>query len=78
MKHVANKEKVSHEFYRRITTILHTKLNASNQIISRKGLAMSLIIHSFNIIKWTVAEIKKMNSKTINVLSQNILPERGC
>ena len=65
------KLKLTKEYYRRIRRILRTELNARNKITAITTLAVPVIQYSFGIIKWTLAEIRKLDRQTRKMLTMH-------
>ena len=49
--------------------ILKSELNARNKITGIGSLAVPVLMYSFGIIKWRIEEIKKIDRKTIKMLT---------
>ena len=62
MKHAMMKEKLRKECIRRVGIIMKTKLNSKNRI---NTIAVSVISYSFNIINWSLSEIKKIRKQLV-------------
>ena len=63
MQHGNMKEKTRKECYRKIRVILKTGLNSTNRVQAINTLAIPVATYSFNIIKWNLSDITKMNTK---------------
>ena len=63
IQHSQMKEKIRKECYRRIRAILKTELNSANLIEAINTLAIPVVTYSFNIINWTLSDIKKIDVK---------------
>lgn len=63
--------KLKKEYYRRIRGVLKTELNAKNKMAAITALAVPVIQYSFGIIKWTQAEIRKMDRQTRKLLTMH-------
>ena len=63
MKHVMMKEKLRKECIRRVRIIRKTELNSKNRIIAINTIAVPVIFYSFNIIKWNLKKIKRIDTK---------------
>ena len=63
------KEKIREEYYRRIRLVLRSELNAVNRTNAINTLAVPVVAYSFNIINWTVEDLKKMDRKTRKLLT---------
>lgn len=61
-------EKTRTEYSIRIRSILRPELIVLNRIITINSLAISAVTYSFNPINWTLAEMKKMDSKLWKLL----------
>ena len=71
VSNAANKEKVRKEFYRRVRAILPTELNARNKVMAINSLAIPIVTYSFNILNWTISEIKRLDIKVRKLLTMN-------
>jgi len=69
IQHKNMKRNLTKEYYRRIKGLLKTELNAKNKIMAITTLAVPVIQYSFGIIKWTKAEIKKLDRQTRKLLT---------
>lgn len=69
VQHKKMKTKLKSEYYRRIRQIMKTELNARNKITAISSLAVPVIQYSFGIIKWTKAEIRKIDCQTRKLLT---------
>lgn len=58
------KQKLNKEYIRRIRSIMNSELSAKNKITAINSLAVPVIQYSYGIIKWTQAELKKLDIKT--------------
>ena len=56
INYTINKERIREEHYSRITRITRTELNIKNKVIAINTLAILVVMYSFNIINWTLAE----------------------
>ena len=65
------KTKVRKEYYKRIRKILQTELNSKNKMQAINSLAVPVVLYSYNIINWTLTELKKMDVKTRKLLTIN-------
>ena len=63
----ANEEKVRKKFYRGVKT----ELNARNKIMPVNSLAMPIVIYGFNILYWTMPEIKRLDVRVRKLLTIN-------
>ena len=63
IQHATMKGKTRKEHYRRVWTILKTELNSANRIQTVHTLAIPAVTYSFNIISWSLSDIKKMDTK---------------
>ena len=65
IQHSKMKEKIRKECYRRARAILKTELNSANRIIEGiNTLAMPVVQYSFNIINWTLQDLKELTRKS--------------
>ena len=71
VSNAANKEKVRKEFYRRVRATLQTELNARNKIMAINSLAILTVTYSFNVLNWTMSEIKRLDIKVRKNLTIN-------
>lgn len=71
IQHKKMKEKLQKEYYRRIRGVLKTELNGKNKISAITTLAVPVIQYSFGIIKWTQAELRKIDRQTRKLMNMN-------
>ncbi|XP_063591903.1 uncharacterized protein LOC134768991 [Penaeus indicus] len=71
INHTSMKEKVREEYYRRIRLVLKTELNSKNRIEALNTLAVPVVQYSFNILNWKMDEIRRMDTKTRQLLTSN-------
>ena len=71
IEHAKRKEKIRKEYYRRAKAILHTKLNEKNELEKINTLAIRVVTYSFNVIKWNLEEIRRMNRNMRELLTLN-------
>ena len=57
------------EYYRRIRVILKSELYAANRFEAINALAVPVVTYSFIIINWKMNEIRKLDTKTRNLLT---------
>ena len=69
IQHAKMKEKIRKEYYRRISLVLRSELNAVNRTNAINTLAVPVVTYSFNNISWTVEDLKKMDRKTRKLLT---------
>ena len=69
IQHATMKEKIRKEYYRRIRLVLGSELNAVNRTNAINTLAVPVVTYSFNIINWTVEDLKKLDRKTRKLLT---------
>ena len=69
--HGKMKDKVRKEYYRRIRLVLKTELNSKNKIQAINALAVPVVLYSFNIIDWNIADVQRMDAKTRKLLTAN-------
>ena len=65
------KEKVKKVCYRRVQAILKTELNSANRIEAINTLVKPAVMYSFNIINWTIPEIRRLDMKICKLLTCN-------
>ena len=63
VKLAAVKEKIRKEFYQRSQAILKIELNSANRVEAINILAIPVVAYSFNIMNWTMAEIRRLDTK---------------
>ena len=63
------KKKIRKECYRRVRAILKTELNSANRIKAINTLAMPVVQYSFNVINWTVHELRRIDTKIRKLLT---------
>ena len=71
IQHSQMKEKLRKECYRRVRAILKTELNSANRIEAINTLAIPVVTYSFNIINWTISDIKKIDVKIRKLMTCN-------
>ena len=71
ISHNKMKQKIRKELYRRARKILQTELNSKNKIMALNSLAVPVVSYSFNIINWTINEIKQMDVKIRKLLTMH-------
>ena len=71
IQHSQMKEKIRKECYRRVHTILKTELNSANRIEAINTLAIPVVTYSFNIVNWTLSDIKKMDTRIRKLMTCN-------
>jgi hypothetical protein len=71
IQHSQMKEKIKREYYRRVRLILNTELNSQNRFIAINSLATPVVQYSYNIINWTLQDIKRMDVKTRKLLTSH-------
>ena len=69
IQHAQMKEDVRKEYYRRIRMILKSELNSINRITAINSLAVPVVSYSFNIINWTLSDLRRMDRKTRKMLT---------
>ena len=57
------------ECYRRARGILKTELNSANRIEAINTLAMPVVQYSFNIINWTLQDLRRIDTKIRKLLT---------
>ncbi|KAL1446040.1 hypothetical protein WDU94_012394 [Cyamophila willieti] len=62
--HATMKKKVREKYLQRVNLILKSKLNSKNLINGINTYAIPLLTYSFGIIKWTLTELKDIQTKT--------------
>ena len=63
------KEKRSNECYRRVRAILKTELNWANRIEAINTLAMPDVQYNFNVINWTLQDLRRIDAKIRKLLT---------
>ena len=63
------KEKIRKECYRRARAILKTELNSANIIETINTLAMPFVQYSFNLINWTLQDLRRIDTKIRQLLT---------
>ena len=71
IQHAAMKRKLRLEYYRRIRLVLRTELNSKNKITAINSLAVPVVQYSFNIINWTLEDIRRLDRKTRKFLTMH-------
>ena len=71
IQHEAMKEKTRKECYRRVRAILKTILNSANCIEAINTLTIPVFKYSFNILNWTIPEIRRLDTKIRKLLTCN-------
>lgn len=69
--HSQMKEKIRKEYYKRVRKIFQSELNAKNKISAVNSLAVPVVSYGFNVINWTIQEIKSLDVKTRKLLTMN-------
>ena len=69
IQHSKMKEMIRKECYRRARAILKTELNSANRIEAINTLAMPVEQYSFNIINWTLQDLRSIDTKTRKLLT---------
>ena len=63
------KEMIRKECYRRARAILKTELNSANRVEAINILAMPVVQYSFNIINWTLQDLRRIDTKKRKLLT---------
>ena len=71
LRNAANKQQLRKEFYHKARGILQTELNARNTIMAINSSAIPIVTYSFNILNWTMSEIKRLDVKVRKLLTMN-------
>ena len=71
VQHAAMKVKIRKECYRKVRPILKTELNSANRTEAINILAIPVVTYSFNIINWTITEIRRLDMKIRKLLICN-------
>ena len=71
IQHSKMKEKIRKEYYRRVRLILRTELNERNKMEAINSLAVPVVQYSYGIIDWKISEIKKIDTKTRELLNMH-------
>ena len=69
IQHEQVKSLVKKEYFRRISSILKTQLTSKHKIIAINTLAIPVVRYITRIVKWTQAEVLKMDTKTRKMLT---------
>ena len=64
-------EKIRKEYYQRVRAILKTEINLDNQMKTISTSAIPFVTNSFNIVNWTIPDIKKMDAKIHKLFTFN-------
>ena len=70
IQHSKMKEKIRKDYFRKIIMVLISELNAINKIEAINTVAIPVVTYSFNIINWTAEDIKDLDRKTRNLLTE--------
>jgi len=70
IQHSKMKEQIRKEYYRRIRMVLKGELNAMNKIEAINTVAIPVVTYSFNIINWTLEDIRSLDRKTRKLLTK--------
>ena len=65
------REKIRKECFRRVRSIHRSELNARNRINAMNSLALLVVTNSFAIINWSLAKIRKFDTKIRKLLSMH-------
>ena len=68
----ANKVRVINEYLKRVRKNWSSELSAYNKYISHNAFAVPVIIPTFEILDWTVDEIKQLDVKAKNMLKMAV------
>ena len=71
INHKKMKDKILKEYCRRLRSILVSQLNSKNKFIAINSLAVPVLLYSFGIVNWTMAEIKRIDTKTRKILTRH-------
>lgn len=71
IQHKNMKKQLTKEYYRRTREILKSQLNAKNTSTAITSLAVPIIQYSFGIIKWTLAELRKIDQQTRKLMNMH-------
>ena len=69
INHKKMKDKILKEYIRRLRLVLTSQLNAQNKFHAINSLAVPVLLYSFAIVNWTMAEIKRIDTKTRKILT---------
>ena len=69
MQHSKMKEMIRKVCYRRARAILKAELNSANGIEAINTLTMPVVQYSFNIINWTLQDLRRIHTKIRKLLS---------
>jgi hypothetical protein len=67
--HASMKDKIKKEYIKRIRLVLKSELNATNKSQAINALAVPVVTYSYNVINWTLKEIKRLDTKTRKLLT---------
>ena len=65
------KEKIRKECCSRVREILKTELSSANCIEAINTFVIPVVMYSFNIINWTISEIRRLDTKMCKLLTCN-------
>ena len=54
-----------------VRAILQTELDARNKIVAINSLTILIVTYGFNILNWTMSEIKRLDVKVRKLLTMN-------
>lgn len=63
-----SEKKLSSKYCKRVRTVFKTELNAKN-VSAILSLAVPIIHYNFRIIKWTIAQIRKLDRQTRKIFT---------
>ena len=64
-----NKERVTKEYYHRVSKIWSSELSAYNKYISHNAFAVPVLMPTFGILKWSKDDLKQIDLKTRKILT---------
>ena len=71
INHASMKEKIRKEYNQRIRLVLKSEVNSKNRIEAINTLAVPVVQYSFNIINWNLADLNRLDTKTLKLLTSN-------
>lgn len=73
IQHSKYKERIRKEYYSRIRMIFKSELSSANKIKAINTLAVPVVTYSFNVIKWSLTDIKSLDIKTRKIMTMERL-----
>ena len=69
IQHSSITQKNRKEYYRTVRIVLESDLNAANKFQAINTLAIPVVTYSFYIINWNICNIRRLDTKTRNILT---------